>query len=75
MRRPDRKDLLGYLKVVAVVNMPKQYCDWVLVVRVSHMFVPFQGEVATAASIDRSAPLEMPTQVVSLLFVAAEFVK
>jgi len=35
VRRPDRKDLLGYLK----------------------------GEVATAASIDRSAPLEMPTQV------------
>ena len=55
--------------------MPKQYCDLVLVVIVSYMFVPFQGEVATAASIDRSAPLEMPTQVVSLLFVAAEFVK
>lgn len=35
VRRPDRKDLLGYLK----------------------------GEVATAAAIDRSAPLEMPTQV------------
>ena len=39
------------------------------------MFEPFQGEVATAASIDRSAPLEMPTQVVSLLFVAASIPK
>ena len=29
------------------------------------MFI-FQGEVASAASIDRSAPLEMPTQVSSL---------
>ena len=48
-----------------------QYCDLVLVVIVSYMYVLFQGEVATAASIDRSAPLEMPTQVVSLLFVAA----
>ena len=35
VRRPDRKDLLAYLK----------------------------GEIATSASIDRSAPLEMPTQV------------
>ena len=35
VRRPDRKDLLGYLK----------------------------GELATCASIDKSAPLEMPTQV------------
>ena len=39
MRRPDRKDLLTYLK----------------------------GEAATAPSIDKSAPLEMPTQVKSLL--------
>jgi len=35
VRRPDRKDLLAYLK----------------------------GETSTAASIDKSAPLEMPTQV------------
>ena len=35
VRRPDRKDLLAYLK----------------------------GETATCASIDKSAPLEMPTQV------------
>ena len=35
VRRPDRKDLLAYLK----------------------------GELASSASIDRSAPLEMPTQV------------
>jgi len=35
VRRPDRKDLLGYLK----------------------------GELNTGASIDKSAPLEMPTQV------------
>ena len=35
VRRPDRKDLLAYLK----------------------------GETSTAVSIDKSAPLEMPTQV------------
>ena len=55
--------------------MLKQYCDLVLVVIVSYLYVLFQGEVATAASIDRSAPLEMPTQVVSLLFVAASIAK
>ena len=39
MRRPDRKDLLAYLK----------------------------GDSSSTASIDKSAPLEMPTQVPSLM--------